>query len=61
MRNVASNDRVVEKLINYKIESIDNSKTLSKVNNIKRWSCSICGGDSDTGCLYFDPSECPKR
>lgn len=26
-----------------------------------RWSCDICGGDDDSGCLYFDPSECPKR
>jgi hypothetical protein len=24
------------------------------------WSCSICGGDEDSGCLYFDQSECPK-
>lgn len=25
------------------------------------WSCEICGGDQNTGCLYFDPTECPKR
>lgn len=24
------------------------------------WSCQICGGNNDTGCLYFDPTECPK-
>lgn len=25
------------------------------------WSCDICDGDSDTGCLYFDPTECPRH
>lgn len=25
------------------------------------WTCDICGGNQDTGCLYFDPSECPRR
>lgn len=24
------------------------------------WTCSICDGDETTGCLYFDPTECPK-
>lgn len=24
------------------------------------WSCDICDGNSETGCLYFDPSECPR-
>ena len=24
------------------------------------WSCNICGGTNETGCLYFDPTECPK-
>jgi len=24
------------------------------------WNCNICGGNYNTGCLYFDPSECPK-
>lgn len=32
-----------------------------KNNIVCRWSCDICGGDDDSGCLYFDPSECPKR
>jgi hypothetical protein len=26
----------------------------------RSWSCSICDGDETTGCLYFDPTECPK-
>jgi YD repeat-containing protein len=24
------------------------------------WSCSICDGDESTGCLYHDPTECPR-
>lgn len=24
------------------------------------WSCHICDGNNDTGCLYFDPTECPR-
>jgi predicted nucleic acid-binding Zn ribbon protein len=24
------------------------------------WSCDICGGGETTGCLYFDPTECPR-
>jgi len=24
------------------------------------WSCTICGGDSTTGCLFYDASECPN-
>lgn len=26
----------------------------------KKWTCDICGGDSSTGCQYYDPSECPR-
>jgi len=25
------------------------------------WTCDICGGNSETGCLYFDPTECPRH
>jgi len=25
------------------------------------WTCNICDGDSETGCLYFDSTECPRR
>jgi hypothetical protein len=32
-----------------------------KMNSLPEyWSCQICGGSNDTGCLYFDPTECPK-
>jgi hypothetical protein len=24
------------------------------------WNCQICGGNNNTDCLYFDPTECPK-
>lgn len=25
------------------------------------WTCDICDGNSETGCLYFDPTECPRH
>lgn len=25
------------------------------------WSCDICDGNSETGCLYFDQTECPRH
>ncbi len=25
------------------------------------WTCDICGGDETTGCLYFDPTDCPRH
>lgn len=25
------------------------------------WSCDICDGNAETGCLYFDPTECPRH
>jgi len=25
------------------------------------WTCDICDGDSTSGCLYFDPTECPRH
>lgn len=25
------------------------------------WNCEICDGDNETGCQYFNPSECPRR
>lgn len=25
------------------------------------WVCDICGGDSSTGCLFYDPTECPRH
>jgi hypothetical protein len=31
----------------------------SSFNNF--WSCDICDGNSETGCLYFDPTECPRH
>jgi hypothetical protein len=40
-------------------------KNLLKIGKTKNsraeyWSCDICGGTNETGCLYFDPTECPK-
>ncbi|WP_075352533.1 hypothetical protein [Algoriphagus marinus] len=33
-----------------------------EMNNTKPefWNCEICGGNNEKGCLYFDPTECPK-
>jgi len=28
--------------------------------NSRSWSCNICDGDETTGCLFYDPTECPK-
>ena len=25
------------------------------------WTCSLCDGDSETGCMWHDPTECPRR
>jgi hypothetical protein len=33
---------------------------LTNENNFKIWNCDICGGNQDSGCQFFDPSECPK-
>ena len=30
------------------------------VDDNLNWSCDICDGNSSTGCLYFDPTECPR-
>ena len=24
------------------------------------WTCDICDGDSESGCMYFDVTECPR-
>jgi hypothetical protein len=38
-----------------------------EINSIRRndiydkyWSCDLCDGDSNIGCRWFDPTECPK-
>jgi len=38
------------------------NKSIAEIGNISSdfWTCNICDGDSSTGCLYFDPTECPK-
>lgn len=28
--------------------------------SLRTWSCTICGGDESSGCLFNDPSECPR-
>ena len=43
-------------MINEEVQNIEKQTVI--VN--RYWSCDICGGDSDTGCLYFDPTECPR-
>ena len=39
----------------------DISKNNMSQSEISKYSCNICGGDEETGCLYFDPSECPNK
>lgn len=36
-----------------------NSKTVSSYRTF--WTCSLCDGDSKTGCLWHDPTECPRK
>lgn len=31
-----------------------------KFHTQRDWSCNICDGDETTGCLFYDPTECPK-
>jgi len=38
---------------------LDNSEKMLN-DRPESWSCDICGGSNNTGCLYFDPTECPK-
>jgi hypothetical protein len=33
----------------------------TEINDNTYWTCDICGGDETTGCLYFDPTECPRN
>jgi len=37
-----------------------NREKLKHINQIT-WSCSICDGNNTTGCLYHDPTECPRE
>ncbi|GIV29800.1 MAG: hypothetical protein KatS3mg028_0898 [Bacteroidia bacterium] len=30
-----------------------------EINDIKNWSCPVCDGDDETGCLLSDPQNCP--
>lgn len=30
------------------------------IQSKRSWTCSICDGDETTGCLFYDPTECPK-
>ncbi len=40
-------------------------KVLAQSKNItysdsSYWTCDICGGNYETGCQYYDSSECPR-
>ena len=30
-----------------------------EINVIRNWSCTVCDGDDETGCLMSDPQNCP--
>jgi hypothetical protein len=32
-----------------------------EINIIKNWSCPVCDGDDETGCLMYDPQNCSYR
>ena len=44
-----------DKMLNYFFE-----KSKQMTSEPSFWDCEICGGDNNSGCLYFDPTECPK-
>ncbi|MFH1118237.1 MAG: CpXC domain-containing protein [Bacteroidota bacterium] len=59
----------IEQIETEKSEEIDETKKYSDEHFYSEeysdyddfWTCNICGGDSSTGCLYFDPTECPRQ
>lgn len=55
----------IDMIINPAINKSKNSNFLSSYYSnyaepITTWHCEICDGDETTGCLYFDPTECPR-
>lgn len=30
-----------------------------EINVVRNWSCPVCDGDDETGCLMSDPQNCP--
>jgi hypothetical protein len=56
-------ENVIEK-INKRMEirfpKIKTSNRNWMSSNEHTWSCNICDGNNETGCLYHDPSECPR-
>ena len=58
--NLNRDEQIIE-LINSDIIIDKIFKNLDGKNNAKnKWDCDICDGNQDTGCQFFDPSECPK-
>ncbi|MEB2774563.1 CpXC domain-containing protein [Algoriphagus sp. D3-2-R+10] len=42
-------------------QRIQYSVRVSSSASFNYWTCDICDGDSDSGCMYFDPTECPRH
>ena len=54
---VAKLEGIIKKII---FPKITRARIHDNIISASDWSCSICDGDETTGCLYFDPTECPK-
>jgi hypothetical protein len=56
MKNFFNEKNLLVQIHELKIPSIINDK---EINVIENWSCPVCDGDDETGCLMSDPQNCP--
>lgn len=56
-----SNIKQIEKENTYSYKFKNNVKQENIDSSSNYWKCNICDGDNETGCLYFDQTECPKH
>lgn len=40
--------------------SANAARELNSISSAGYWSCDICDGNQDSGCLFYDPTECPR-
>jgi hypothetical protein len=50
---------IVKKVNLVNVRNFSTGGSSSSLDNF--WSCDICDGNSETGCLYFDSTECPRQ
>ncbi|WP_396188047.1 CpXC domain-containing protein [Flavobacterium sp.] len=52
-------ENIVQKVNLGSSRNFSTSSSIGSFDNF--WSCEICDGNSETGCLYFDSTECPRH